>query len=889
MPGIPATWLEEFTVNLTTSGFQDDPDIIQLANGNILVCWHSNADSGAGANPGFDIIGQIFDPLGNRIGGEITLNNAFGGDNEMNADLAALPGGGFVVVYEDVDANGTSIRLEEYDADGASVSANTTVALDDSDFVFRDPRVAVSSATSVLVVYGLASSIIGQIYDPTTNTYGGEISIMAPPDGAADPDVTVLSNGNYVVTGTLLTPGDNAVVYRILSPTGANVLGFTRVSGTEGNGLHDTEASVTALAGGGFVIAFVNRDGADDDIVFRVYDAAGTEIVSGSAGDSGATDYNNEPVVSGLADGSFVIVYDNESDDQMEVHHFSAAGAFLGSASFSGVGSAPSITDLGDGRFAVAWWSASTEVQMEILDTRDFVNDPGVYSPDQWQIGTIGDDVFTADGVSEFVHGHDGNDAITEDGQIRSYYGGNGNDTLIVVSPINADFHDGGDGNDTIDWSGSSVTGATFDLQAGTASNGVNTETMINFENLVGTANADVIMGSVGDNVISGGGGADTVHGGDGNDTITAGGNGGTYYGDADNDTMIAGSFTVYMYGGTGIDTVDFSAYDFALTFNMGTGLTNYVDESYQEFENVIMGDGTNTVTGTDGANQMTGGAATDNLFGRGGADVLDGGAGVDHLYGGLGADQHIGGTGLDFARYDDANYGNLTIRLDNPALNVGAAAVGDTYVDIECLVAGAGNDTVVGNDLANRLFGQGGTDTIHGRNGNDILDGGDGNDHLYGGLGADQHIGGAGIDFARYDDANYGNLTIRLDNPALNVGAAAVGDTYVGIECLVAGAGNDTVVGDNLANRLFGQGGTDTILGRDGNDILDGGAGNDHLSGGLGADQHIGGAGLDFARYDDANYGDLTIRLDNPALNVGAAAVGDTYNGIEGVVGGAG
>ncbi|KAB2945323.1 MAG: hypothetical protein F9K19_26370, partial [Rhizobiaceae bacterium] len=254
--------------------------------------------------------------------------------------------------------------------------------------------------------------------------------------------------------------------------------------------------------------------------------------------------------------------------------------------------------------------------------------------------------------------------------------------------------------------------------------------------------------------------------------------------------------------------------------------------------ENAIGGDGNDTMTGNDIAN------------------ILIGGRGNDHLSGGLGADQHIGGTGLDFARYDDANYGNLTIRLDNSALNVGAAAVGDTYVGIECLVAGAGNDTVVGDNLANRLYGQGGTDTIIGRNGNDILDGGDGVDHLYGGLGADQHIGGTGLDFARYDDANYGNLTIRLDNPALNVGAAAVGDTYNGIECLVAGAGNDTVVGDDLANRLFGQGGTDTILGRNGNDILDGGDGTDHLYGGLGADQHIGGAGLDFARYDDANYG---------------------------------
>ncbi|CAG0981070.1 Serralysin [Rhizobiaceae bacterium] len=292
---------------------------------------------------------------------------------------------------------------------------------------------------------------------------------------------------------------------------------------------------------------------------------------------------------------------------------------------------------------------------------------------------------------------------------------------------------------------------------------------------------------------------------------------------------------------------------------------------------------------GGSGADTMIGNAVSNIFYGHNGNDILDGGEGNDMLVGGLGADQHIGGAGRDFVHYSDGNYGDLTVRLDNPALNVGAAAVGDTYVGIEWLAAGTGNDTVVGDNLANGLFGLEGTDTILGRDGNDILGGDDGNDHLYGGLGADEHNGGLGLDFARYDDANYGNLTIRLDNSALNVGAAAVGDTYFLIECLVAGVGNDTVVGDNLANRLFGQGGTDTIIGRDGNDILDGGIGNDHLYGGLGADQHIGGDGLDFARYDDANYGNLTIRLDNAALNVGAAAVGDTYVGIECLVGGLG
>ncbi len=192
------------------------------------------------------------------------------------------------------------------------------------------------------------------------------------------------------------------------------------------------------------------------------------------------------------------------------------------------------------------------------------------------------------------------------------------------------------------------------------------------------------------------------------------------------------------------------------------------------------------------------------------------------------------------------------------------------------------------GNDV---ILGEAGNDFLLGGAGNDILNGGAGSDNLSGGAGADQLIGGndAGIDYARYDDANHGNLTIRLDGGA-NAGAAAVGDTYDGIEGLVGGLGNDVVVGNASANYLFGGGGNDFIYALGGADYLNGGAGSDNLYGGAGADQHIGGddAGVDFARYDDGNYGNLTISLIAPASNTGAAA-GDTYTGIEGLVGGAG
>jgi Ca2+-binding RTX toxin-like protein len=157
-----------------------------------------------------------------------------------------------------------------------------------------------------------------------------------------------------------------------------------------------------------------------------------------------------------------------------------------------------------------------------------------------------------------------------------------------------------------------------------------------------------------------------------------------------------------------------------------------------------------------------------------------------------------------------------------------------------------AQSDSWVGTQFGDVLNGNGGNDLIDGGGGNDILLGGIGSDtlgggaasdNLWGGAGADAHSGGDGLDYARYDDANHGNLMIRLDASGLITGAAA-GDTYAGIEGLVGGIGNDTVVGDTQNNYLFGNGGVDLIYGGVGNDVFSGDASGDNLWGGAGADR---------------------------------------------------
>ena len=113
MPDTPVLWRSQFQASSgSTAPFGFEPVVVALTNDNFVVFWQND---GTGAN-GVDIRGQIFDPLGNPIGGSFRANQTFFADDERNFDVAALPNGGFVVVYEDFeDATGRiDIRATEW-------------------------------------------------------------------------------------------------------------------------------------------------------------------------------------------------------------------------------------------------------------------------------------------------------------------------------------------------------------------------------------------------------------------------------------------------------------------------------------------------------------------------------------------------------------------------------------------------------------------------------------------------------------------------------------------------------------------------------------------------------------------------------------------------------
>jgi len=296
--------------------------------------------------------------------------------------------------------------------------------------------------------------------------------------------------------------------------------------------------------------------------------------------------------------------------------------------------------------------------------------------------------------------------------------------------------------------------------------------------------------------------------------------------------------------------------------------------------ENIRSGSGNDYLRGDGNSNILEGMSGNDWLYGRAGDDTLVGGDGDDVLTGGAGADVLNGSSGEDRAQYSDAIVGLIADLID-PSQNTGIAT-GDTYISIENLYGGAGNDWLRGDNFANVIDGQDGDDIFNGRGGDDDLRGGAGDDVFVGGAGADILEGGSGSDTARYATA----VTIDLKVSSYNIGSEAVGDTYFSIENLFGSEGDDDLRGDSEENILEGNGGDDILLGRGDNDLLIGGEGKDTLIGGGGADSLFGGLGTDRADYSDASER-VVVDLQLVHLNKGIAT-GDTFESIEIITGSA-
>ena len=395
--------------------------------------------------------------------------------------------------------------------------------------------------------------------------------------------------------------------------------------------------------------------------------------------------------------------------------------------------------------------------------------------------GSMGNDTLSGLDGDDKLDGGSGNDSLFGGGGSDTLVGGIGDDKLfggggndILIGGAGNDTLDGGANRDTADFSNASAT--TVDLRVtGAQATGQGLDTFRNIENVIGSNGNDKITGNALRNELVGGNGNDTLKGGIGADLLLGGADQDQLFGGPGRDTLKGGSGADKMTGGDGND--EFHVKQAGDKVFEASGGGNDLVISSRSFtlpahvEDLDLIGGNLNGTGNATGNEINGTKGKNKLIGLGGKDQLFGDAGNDTLIGGLGDDKIFGQAGDDTAIYK----GSTAFRVD--LRKTGGQATGqgnDTLGGVEHVTTGGGGDRLYGNTSNNKLTGNGGKDLLNGFGGKDTLLGGAGNDRILGGKmddtlngganndtlrgdqGSDSLIGGAGIDVGIY----FGNKT---------------------------------------------------------------------------------------------------------------------------------
>ena len=361
--------------NINTQYDQTEANILTLNNGNFVVTRvDNNLDN-------YNIIGKLFNADGIAMGNDFAINSITS-SWQWNADFRALNNGGFVAVWEDYSSGlGTSdIRTRVFTANGLAINASDIlVSTSNASLNQLNPEVAVLNNNNFAITwqdYNSAGNydIRARVYNSSGTALNNSDFLVSKTNGnnQLNPEITNLSNGNFVITWEDYSSGNSnanirARIYNS-SGTALNNSDFL-VSSTNGNNQLNPE--ITNLNNGNFVITWEDYSSgtSNANIRARVYNSSGTAINNSDFLVS-TTNANNQlnPEITNLSNGNFVITWEDNSQLVSDIRGrvFSSNGTalntndFLISTTNTNAQNNAEITTLSNGGFVIAWEDLSS-------------------------------------------------------------------------------------------------------------------------------------------------------------------------------------------------------------------------------------------------------------------------------------------------------------------------------------------------------------------------------------------------------------------------------------------------------------------------------------------------------------------------------------------------
>lgn len=454
---------------------------------------------------------------------------------------------GFGAVFTDVDL-GDSSKIEYFDVDGNLLL---------SEYVDPDPQ-------------GL--SFLGATFEDanlaSVQITSGNTTIGPDDDPSNGVDIAVLDDFLY---------GEPQAIETIDGDDNANVL----TGDPDGNFIQGFGGDDAILAFGGNDVAFGD---AGNDVISG---GDGNDFLDGGAGDDTIVGDKGDDTKLG-GEGNDRIIWNNgDGSDRID------GGAGLDTVEVNGAPNAGDIFQVNAGGNDVFFERINLglfDLDISTVETLEVNSSSG---DDQFLVGDLadtalesvifnagaGNDIFDGSAATtalsalggsdnDSLTGGSGNDTLEGDAGDDLLAGGNGDDQLlggdgddILRGGNGNDLTDGGEGNDTADFSDIPFE-INADLNAGEASYDVApgvtvVDTLINIENLTGSALNDTLKGDRNANILDGGAGNDKLIGRRGNDTVIGGAGNDTIRGGRGTDQLIGGAGNDIIVGGRGADLIE--------------------------------------------------------------------------------------------------------------------------------------------------------------------------------------------------------------------------------------------------------------------------------------------------------------------------------------------
>ena len=785
------------------SGTLNNPTVgggIQLANGNLIVVFQSQATGGATQSLTW---GQLITPTGVKIGAQFPLDGT--GGYVPSDGLVAMTDGGFVVISDRAavvgDLNSWDVFGQRFDALGVAVGpefrVNTSTTgyqgsaavtkLPDGGFVVvwetRDPAQD-----------GSLSAILGQRYDANSQTVGTPFQINTLTVGQQyNPSISALAGGGFVVTWESDSFfNGSGFKSQVFDASGAKVGSEFFLQPDPVAFQYTASIQVLAIADGGFVVTWYGAESGSttqSDVYAAVYGATGDLKGNYVRVNTVTSGEQAEPRVEQLINGDLVFTFSSRAQDggalmarivslprittaagngDIGVLSLNENGAAVTTASVTGLGGVSAVWSITGGADAALFQINPATGTLSFIAAPDFDN----------PVDAGGNNVYD---VTIAVRGE-----LLFDEQVLQISVLNLADGVTITGSNQADTIDGSHAPNNQPF----------------ATN--------NEDTILGRGGSDAINGLGGADYIDGGTGNDFLYGGTGNDELI-GGDGNDYLsGDEGSDIMRGGlgddlfqvrdaGDQVVELASAGIDTVQSS-----ISYILGANVENLdligpqpIDGTGNELDNVITSyngswlrglGGNDTLRGGPDADRLEGGDGNDTLIADGFDLLIDGGAGTDRLLvetstaltgtlTGIEAINLVGGAALAlFGAQVNAGLAANTVLSGTGSLTITMAPTDlELYLQQYTLAASANVAITINGSTAddaikgvlqasNTINGGAGNDQIRGGALADIINGGDGDDKLIGANGADILTGGAGADTFRFQAASQSGVGAAAD-----------------------------------------------------------------------------------------------------------------------------